>query len=187
MNANAIDYQKQAQDFLTKHNITFNAILIGDDCPAFCPDAEAGRDMDKVNVFPRRTHIHGKHYRVSFQAKERTTLYLDFWNSYQDAESNAFHHGRGEIYNRSESYWDRHRGTKYPGVVRKPLQIPAPYNVLACIIKSDPGTFDDFCRDFDYDSDSRKAETTYRAVVEEWRKVRAFFTADELAEVQEVS
>jgi len=162
------DYQKQAQDILTKHNITFSAVPVGNDCPAFCSDAEAGRDMDKVNAFPRRTHIHGKHYRVTFAATGRASLYLDFWNSYADEEHNA-----KDVFQRPKNDRKRHA--------------PTPYDVLACITKNDPGTFENFCGDFGYDEDSRKAEATYRAVVAEWQKVAKFFTAEELAEVQEVN
>jgi len=165
---NTIDYSKQAQDILTKHNITFSAVLVGDDCPAFCEDAEAGRDMDKVNVFPRRTHIHGKHYRCTFTAKDRAPLYMDFWNSYADEAHNA-----KDIFARPKN--DRKK------------RVPTPYDVLACITKSDPGSFENFCGDFGYDSDSRKAESVYRAVVAEWQRVAKFFTAEELAELQEVA
>ncbi len=61
------------------------------------------------------------------------------------------------------------------------------YDLLASITKSEPGTFEDFCGEYGYDSDSRKAETVYHSVIAEWRKVHKFFTASELAELQEVS
>ena len=61
------DYKKQAEEFLTKHRIKFSAVLIGSDCPPFCPDAKAQKDMDKVDMYPRKTHIHGKHYRCTFK------------------------------------------------------------------------------------------------------------------------
>lgn len=64
---------------------------------------------------------------------------------------------------------------------------PTAYDVLTCLTKYDPGTFEEFCSDFGYDTDSRRAERTYKAVVAEWRKVEAFWTEDErkrLAEIQ---
>jgi hypothetical protein len=180
-------YEKHANELLESFGVEFRAVLIGDDCPEFCEDAQNDRDMDKLNVFPRRTHIHGKHYRCTFSAKGRGHFTVDFWNSYHDAESNAFHHGKGEIQNRDNVYWDKHRGTKFPGLIRKPLQVPTPYDVLACITKNDPGTFADFCSEFGYDEDSRRAETIYNAVVKEWRKVEKFFTAEEREKLQEVA
>ena len=52
---------------------------------------------------------------------------------------------------------------------------PTAYDVLSCLTKYDPGSFDDFCSDFGYDNDSRKAEKTYKAVVKEYNKVNAMF------------
>ena len=136
----------------------FRAVLIGSDCPMFCEDAHKGIDMDKVNTYPRRTHIHGKHYRCTLQRNARPSepFVLDFWNSYHTEDKQL-----------------------------KP-RVSA-YDVLACLTKSDPGTFEEFCSDYGYDSDSRRAEQTYQAVREEWRKVQAFFSAQELAELQEIA
>lgn len=63
---------------------------------------------------------------------------------------------------------------------------PSAYSVLACITKYDPGTFEQFCGDYGYDTDSRKAEKTYKAVVEEWQNIRTLFTPEELEKLQEI-
>jgi hypothetical protein len=63
---------------------------------------------------------------------------------------------------------------------------PTAYDVLTCIQKYDPGTFENFCGDFGYDEDSRKAEKTYKAVVKEWWRVYRFFTSSEIEEMQEI-
>jgi hypothetical protein len=193
------DYQKQATDFLTKYGLEFRAVLVGNDCPQFCEDKQADRDMDKVDVFPRKTHIHGKHYRCTISGKERGHVSFDFWNSYADEEENAFNFGSMSGWNeqtqtsntdgiltvcRENRYWDKYRG-KRPlaySVIRpkgKRKTVSA-YDLLACIQKSDVGTFEDFASEFGYDSDSRKAESIYHAVVKEWRKVENFFTQTEI-------
>lgn len=56
-----------------------------------------------------------------------------------------------------------------------PLQPPHIYDVLACLQKVDPGTFEDFCADFGYDTDSRKALATYDAVKKEYEGFTALF------------
>lgn len=63
---------------------------------------------------------------------------------------------------------------------------PTAYDVLACLTKYDPGTFQNFCDEFGYDTDSRKAEKTYFAVQEEWSNVQRLFgdVIDQLAEIQ---
>lgn len=66
-------------------------------------------------------------------------------------------------------------------------KVPAPsmYDVLTCLTKYDPEGFEDFCSNFGYDTDSRGAERTYNAVVEEWANVEILF-GDILEELQEI-
>ena len=52
---------------------------------------------------------------------------------------------------------------------------PRLYDVLCCFEKCDPGTFEDFCGEFGYDEDSRKAEQIYKRVVKEWKAVERLF------------
>lgn len=64
---------------------------------------------------------------------------------------------------------------------------PNAYDVLACLTKSDPGSFEDFCGEFGYDSDSRKAESIYKAVCKEWKQVSSMWTAAEIEKMQEIA
>ena len=63
---------------------------------------------------------------------------------------------------------------------------PSEYDVLATITKYDPGSFEYFCSEYGYDTDSRKAEQTYKAVLKEWRDVDRVFgdCLDDLEEIQ---
>lgn len=63
---------------------------------------------------------------------------------------------------------------------------PTHYDVLACLQKSNPGSFEDFCGDFGYDTDSRKAERTYNAVCSEWNSVDKLWH-DVLDKLQEIN
>ena len=62
---------------------------------------------------------------------------------------------------------------------------PTMYDVLPCLEKSDVGTFEDFCDEFGYDTDSRRAERTYNAVRKEYAAVERLFgdVMDELYEI----
>jgi hypothetical protein len=64
---------------------------------------------------------------------------------------------------------------------------PDAYDVLACLTKYDIGTFDNFCADFGYDTDSRKAYKTYKAVLKEWKNVELLFTPDQLEQLQDIN
>ena len=62
---------------------------------------------------------------------------------------------------------------------------PNIYDILACLVKSDPETFEYFCAEFGYDIDSRKAEETYKAVCKEYKAVERLF-GDIMEELQEI-
>lgn len=65
-------------------------------------------------------------------------------------------------------------------------ETPTMYDVLACLQKYDCGTFEDFCREFGYDEDSRRAERTYKAVCREYAAVERLF-GDCMDELQEIA
>jgi hypothetical protein len=185
------EYTQQAEDFLKKHNLEFRVVLIGNDCPKFCEDARKDVDMDKVNTFPRRTHLHGKHYRCTISGQGRGHVSFDFWNSYQDELINhARKHGPYRYDDVMASIgFGKGQGTRIQTIIAKYPQTltPTAYDLLACLEKNEPGTFEEFCSDFGYDTDSRRAEETWRAVTEEYIKVRRFFKPDELEELQEIN
>lgn len=66
-------------------------------------------------------------------------------------------------------------------------EAPSEYDVLACLTKYDPNSFEDFCSDFGYDSDSRRAEKTYKAVCKEWENITKLFTSEEIEQLQEIN
>ena len=57
---------------------------------------------------------------------------------------------------------------------------PDLYAILCCLTKYDPGTFENFCSEFGYDKDSRKAYNTYTAVKEEYMNMCSLFNDEEL-------
>ena len=180
------DYDGNTSKLLEKMGITFKAELIGSDCPTFCQDAEKGIDKDKVKKFPRKTHIHGKHYLCIFARENKPSLVIDFWNSYNDEEFNYIRHN---YHYAADSIIRKHgfdENKTMPFHKEKQDRTASAYDVLACIQKYEVGTFKDFCSEFGYDTDSRKAETIYQAVVKEWEKVCKFFTAEELPLIQEI-
>ena len=80
------------------------------------------------------------------------------------------------------SFCLRRNGKSYTGRFGQSIasqgQEPSAYDILACITKNDPGTFEDFCSEFGYDTDSRKAEKVYKAVVREWKGISRVFGVD---------
>ena len=64
---------------------------------------------------------------------------------------------------------------------------PDAYTILACMTKYDPGDFENFCSEYGYDTDSKKAEKTYNAVLQEWINMQRIFTNDELEAMSKIS
>ena len=122
------------------------------------------RDVDRAS--PRR---------VRDLRQGRGHVSFDFWNSYADEEYNALGCLR---YRQGITVRKFDRG----GYAR-----PTAYDLLACIQKYDVGTLDNFCSEFGYDTDSKRAEQVYLAVCKEYQKTRKFFTDAELAVVQDIS
>lgn len=64
---------------------------------------------------------------------------------------------------------------------------PTAYDVLTALTKYDPYSFENFCADYGYDCDSRKAEGIYKAVCKEWENVNKLFTSEQIELLQEIS
>lgn len=62
------------------------------------------------------------------------------------------------------------------------------YNVLSCLSGdvTTPDTFENFCAEYGYDADSRKAYATYKRCHAFALRLRNFFTADEIEKLQEI-
>jgi hypothetical protein len=67
------------------------------------------------------------------------------------------------------------------------INSPTAYDVLACLQKYEIDTFEDFCGDYGYDTDSRKAESIYKAVKDEHKNVSMLWNEDEIEELQEIN
>jgi hypothetical protein len=57
---------------------------------------------------------------------------------------------------------------------------PSLYDVLTCLQKYDVGSFEDFCSELGYNTDSRQAKKTYKAVCKEYQSMCTLFSNEEL-------
>lgn len=154
------EYAKQANDFLTKHGITFKAEFIG---------RVSNPWKDKNYKVPNH-YGDGKHaqYKITFSRDGKKDLVIDsFTQSLMKSNLCKGYDYKNEPYDIL-------------------VLTPSAYCVLSGITKYDPETFEDFCGEFGYDDDSIKAKEIFEAVDKEWHSVKRFFTYEQLEELKEI-
>lgn len=141
----------------------------------------------KVSEFKK----HDKNSKALLNKKKATDIYNEF------VRDNSNKHSRLNILSLSE-WIDKLEGAIIrkaaeiknknfgKGIQAKEIIYPTAYDILTCLTKYDVGTFENFCGDFGYDTDSRSAERIYKSVCEEWKAVDRLFSdvIDELQEIQ---
>ena len=162
------DYTTPVNGYLKFIGVTFQAVAIGNDCPMYCE--HKGKHAEKLGVYPRKVHIHGKHYAGIFNRTAKS-LSVDFWNSYADEEhNNVPKDTRLEEWRRTTN-----------------KRTPTAYDVLSCLTWDIDADFAAWCSDYGYDTDSRKAYATFEACNEQARQARLFFSPSEIEQLRELA
>ena len=128
----------------------------------FLKNANATCEIDFVGLAVNKIwneNVKRRLYQVTLRTPKGSMLF-DFWDS---------------IHNTNKSL-KSNRGFK-----------PTSYDILACLTKYDPGTFADFCVDFGYDEDSRKALEIYFAVQKEYSELCRIFTPKQIEALREIN
>ena len=173
------DYEKQATDFLEKTGckmtITFK------ENRKYFPDDKEKRDVYEIEIV-----------RGSRKWK------FEFGNSIKDSEFVAVY-GKSRYKIPSEMRtkgnqeitlyvkWNLQSdfGTVKADRIIRPVP-PSEYDVLSCLTKYDPESFENFCSEFGYDTDSKKADKVYSGVKEEWLNVCRMWSDSEIDELCEI-
>jgi hypothetical protein len=175
------EYDVQAETWATKYGVRMSVVFLG--------HYVSESDKWEADKDPTKKANTRDHYEVTL---ERTISDRTVRESVTFGQSLA-----------NSSYRDNSRGPYWSEKVRRHNTTlrsyrsngvqrghePSLYNVLACLQKHEPGTFKQFCGDFGYDTDSRRALTVYESVQEEYEKVLRLCGGDAemLREWQEIS
>lgn len=130
------EYEKQANDWAEKWGVTMTARKLGH----FAYHEEDADTRDVYEIALTRDSR-----RMTFKFGQSLV------DSRYDQKFSAGPYWRGV--ERKANGWPKHPG-----------KAPTLYDAIACLQKYDVGTFEDFCGDFGYDTDSRRALDTYLAV-----------------------
>lgn len=175
------NYQKQAEDFLKKTGSKLEVEFLRNG-KYFSTDKE-NRDIYKCTL-SRGTRSYTFEFGQSlvnsgfYYTMGRQKINIDRKYLQPEHSKNLIHHVR-----KDSSYAFMNNGGS--DVIHYPTK-PTAYDILACLQKYDVGSFEDFCSDFGYDSDSRNAEKIYISVVNEYTQLCILFTDSEMEEMQEI-
>lgn len=171
------NYEKQAQDFLDKTSATLT-VEYSHTGKHFDSDTE---ERDIYNCTLKRG---GRSYKFTFgQSIANSGFY--YTKGKRKINIDRKHLDRKDLVSFiKRTDWDFLNNGK-SDIIHKPKK-PTVYDILACLTKYDPETFEDFCRALGYDTDSRSAKKTYKAVVKEYLNVCKLFTDEEIEDLQEI-
>lgn len=130
--------------------------------------------LEIVEAVPQKTPIwakdgkHGINYSVTLK-NQHGQYTFDFWGSIADREKVANAYARGA----------RNRV--------KEMVKPNAYNILTALHTMSEDNFEDFCSAFGYDTDSRLAEKTYNACMEQDNHMRRLFDRGELEALNSIA
>lgn len=121
----------------------------------------------------------------------RGKMTFTFWDSIHNTEISTM---TFEEYAKKKLKYNRVEDMSYGEKVKakndlarlKADAVPNEYDVLACLEKYDPGTFEDFCSELGYNEDSRTAERIYIAVIKEYKDLTRIFTEKQMEELSEI-
>lgn len=151
------EFEKQAQDFLDKTKTEFSFKFLR--YGKYFDDDTSKRDIYEITLL-----------------KEDREYKFEFGQSV--AQSIRFKNLRtGE---REDKYKGSHTQRN------KEFSEPTAYDILTCLTKYHPGSFEDFCDDFGYDLDSRKAEGIYEKVKDEYNNLERLYAQNELELMMEI-
>jgi len=177
--ATLTDYEKQGTDFLQKTGVGL-IVEFAENGKNFDTDKET-RDNYKVTL-KRGRHSYSFRFGQSIARSAKVKDKLS-GREYTLSGKSAGQHSYRYL---APAKFPRRKGDFSSDFKFIEGTKPTAYDILCCLTKNDPGTFDDFCSDFGYDSDSRKAKKTYKAVRNEYLEVCRLFSESEREEMAEI-
>lgn len=167
-------YNQQAIDFLNSTNTEFKAEFLKN--ALHFKNDKSTRDIYKI-TFKRGNRKFSFEFGQSLQ---NSTKLKDPYTGNEYTMSGASLKGNKRILD-VDKYRSAVKLTEIKGTA------PTAYDVLACLTKYEVGTFEDFCSEFGYDTDSRTAKKTYKAVLKEYSNVCKIWSDSEIELMQEIN
>lgn len=179
-----MDYEKQAADFMTATNTTMSAKYL-----------RTGKhfedDKDERDIYEITLSSKGGVYKFNFGQSINASGEYVFLDHFKNKLIKTLLFPKNRCFMSESEYkkieQNRDGVEKKEVIVKNPnYSTPTAYDVLSCLTKHDPGTLEEFCDDYGYNVDSRKAERMYNAVKDEYLQLSGLFTDQELELMAEI-
>lgn len=157
----------------------------------FIPQSQSRNAGEKNPSLNWRVSIVGSTGPLSRNSPRIVTDYTQGIGHLPETEAYLFkRYGNRNSLARDAYYKNVAHDGKYGAVLRdRPLPPPALLDVLYSLVSdsdADENSFEDWCSNYGYDTDSRWAEATYNACREIGTKLRRMLGADNLARLREL-
>ncbi len=176
-------YQKRAADFCEKTGVTITSRFLRN-------DKHFDHDDHKRDIYEVVIARGARSFTITFgQSLKNSQKYLYKTGNIAGAEFTLDGYPlRGTRFSRNRETLEFDRTSPYASqrCVLFPGTPPDEYDILAAMTKYDPGTLENFCSEFGYDTDSKRAERVYKSVSEEWLNVQKIWTDREIEELREI-
>ena len=142
-------------------------------------ECEANKRVESESTYQYEARVIAKYYWLSMRAVYIKTGSVEGWDDKMLHDHFIVCLTR-EFYSETEQRMQyRTMEIRFHGsandAVKHPKRLPRTYDILSCLQKSDPGTLEDFCGEFGYDTDSKRADATYQAIKKEYEDFAALF------------
>ena len=158
-------YDEQAEKFLTETGTEFKAEFLENN--KYFDDDKKPRDIYTITL-KRGSREYKFKFGQSLSASGKWKLYLTDGHktTNSDKEAKKINAGLRSL--------------------NKDFKEPSAYDVLACLTKTEPEDFINFCAGYGYNEDSIKADKIYKAVCEEFKNLKMLFSDKELEQMNEI-
>lgn len=167
------EYQKQAIEFLKEANATLNIRFVG------LSTNKNWEEKERRNL-----------YEITLTTPKGSMIF-DFWDSIYNTEISTMDI---EEYAKKRFHCEYKYLTFDDSLIcrvefseNKKLARPSEYDILSCLSKYDPGTFEDFCAEYGYCADSIRALNIYRDVQKEYSQLVRIFTPEQMEMLAEIN
>jgi hypothetical protein len=175
------EYQQKAIKFLKSTNTQFNAEFLR--FGKYFSDDKEGRDIYKITL-TRGNRVYSFEFGQSINKSGEYKVAKHLENKIWCEQTTG---GKKSLTANEFKKLKYIQGIERDILKNENFSAPNEYDVLACLTKYDPGSFENFCSDFGYDVDSRKAEKIYLAVKDEYLNVTRLFNDEEIQILLEIN